>query len=297
MVSLFEKYDYKKMKETKQRGSGWSIALVYNLYKLFGYRFIYLLMYPVTFFYFLFATNVKESLQSYYKHIDKEFTLKIYFEHLRIFANCLVDRFITKLTEEEYIFEYEDIDTPTKVLENGCILLHSHFGGWAASANMAHITNKIHIVMQEVLLKSMKKIENSKSCKQNLHIIDLNEGGISVSIKIANALLQNDIVAMMGDRASNEKGKIALKFFKKPADFNKNPFQIAYKTNKPILVYFIIFQSMKKYKVEYLVIELDKNLQEDEAILEAMEKYIKKYEQIIEAYPNQWFNFYNFWKR
>ena len=282
--------------KTKQRGSGWSIALVYNLYRLFGYRFIYILMYPVTFFYFLFATNVKHSLQNYYQQIEQEFNLLVYFEHLRIFANCLVDRFITKLTDEKYIFAYNDIAIPTKVLNDGCILLHSHFGGWAASANMAHIEKKIHIVMQEVLLESIKKIENSKSCKHNIHIIDLNEGGISVSIKIANALLDNDIVAIMGDRVSNDNGKIALNFFGKPANFNKNPFQIAYKVNKPVLVYFIIFQSMKKYKVEYLVIELDKNIQEEEAVFEAMNKYVQKYEEVIRNYPNQWFNFYNFWE-
>lgn len=283
--------------KTKQRGSGWSIALVYNLYKLCGYRFIYILMYPVTFFYFLFATNVKDSLKAYYQQIGKEFNIRIYFEHLRIFANCLVDRFITKLTDEEYVFAYDNIDIPTKILNDGCILLHSHFGGWAASANMAHITNKIHVVMQEVLLESIKKIENSKSCNQNLNIIDLNEGGISVSIKIANALMLNDIVAIMGDRASNDNGKKVIDFFGKPANFNKNPFQIAYKVNKPILVYFIIFQSMKKYKVEYLVIELDKNLQEEEAVLEAMKKYVQKYEEVIQNYPNQWFNFYNFWQK
>ncbi len=283
--------------QTKQRGSGWSIALVYNLYRLFGYRFIYILMYPVTFFYFLFATNVKDSLNLYYQQIGKDFNLLVYFEHLRIFANCLVDRFITKLTDEEYSFEYDDIEIPTKILENGCILLHSHFGGWAASANMAHITNKIHVVMQEVLLESIKNIENSKSCKQNLNIIDLNEGGISVSIKIANALMQNDIVAIMGDRASNGNGKKEIEFFGKLANFNKNPFQIAYKTDKPILVYFIIFQNMKRYKVEYLVIKLDKNSKEEEAVLEAMKKYVKKYEEIISAYPNQWFNFYHFWKK
>ena len=283
--------------ETKQRGSGWSIALVYNLYKLFGFRFIYILIYPITFFYFLFATNVKDSLKIYYQQIEKDFNVRVYFEHLRIFANCLVDRFITKLTDEEYVFAYDDIDIPTKILNNGCILLHSHFGGWAASANMAHITNKIHLVMKEVLLESIKKIENSKKNKQNLNNIDLNEGGISVSIKIANALLENDIVAMMGDRASNDKGKKAIYFFGKLANFNKNPFQIAYKINKPILVYFIVFQSMKKYKVEYLVIELDKNLKEEEAVLEAMKKYIKKYEEVIQNYPNQWFNFYDFWKK
>ena len=63
----------------KQRGSGWSIKLVFNLYKLFGYNFIYYLMYPVSFFYFLFAKNVRIALKDYYKNLDQEFNNWIYF--------------------------------------------------------------------------------------------------------------------------------------------------------------------------------------------------------------------------
>ena len=281
--------------QTKQRGSGWSIALVFNLYKKLGYNFIYYLMYPVSFFYFLFATNVKKSLKIYYNNINIKFTNKIYFEHLRIFAVCMVDRFISKADSKSYIFEYDDISVPTKILNEGTILLYSHFGGWAASSNSSHVTNKLNIVMKEVLLEGIKEIENSLEKKQNINIIDLDQGTISVSVQIANALMNDEIVAIMADRASNKKAEISVDFFNKKAKFNKNPFQIAYKTDKPILVYFIVLTGIQKYKVEYLLINLDKTKPEVEAINIALDTYTKEYEKIIKKYPNQWFNFYNFW--
>jgi len=285
--------------KTKQRGSGWSIGAVFSLYKIFGYRFIYILMYPVTFFYFLFASNVKESLKEYYSIIGKPFSNAIYFEHLRIFAICMVDRFITKLTKEEYFFENESKKTMSNLLEEGCIVLHSHYGGWAASANndTKDILNKVNVVMQEALLESIKDIENSKESEENLNIIDLKRGGVAVSIEIANALINNEIVAIMGDRASNKRAEIEMDFFGKKANFNKNPFQIAYKLNKPILVYFVVFISMKKYKIEYIKIELNKDVPEKEAVLEAMQRYISLYEKILINNPNQWFNFYKFWEK
>ncbi len=281
---------------TRQRGSGWSIALVFNLYKIFGYRFIYLLMYPVTFFYFLFASNVKNSLKIYYKNIEKPFGLFIYFEHLRIFANCMVDRFITKLTDERYEIVF-DRPLPKEELEQGVIMLHSHFGGWAVSANMADLETTINVVMRETMLDSIKNIENSKEAKENINIIDLAKGGIAVSIEIANALSNNEIVAMMGDRASNEKGEQEIEFFGKDAAFNKNPFQISYKVDKPVFVFFIIFEGYKKYKVIYKKIEPYRNEKEDIAVTKAMEQYINFYEDMINRYPNQWFNFYNFWEK
>lgn len=282
--------------KTQQRGSGWSISLVFNLYKVFGYKFIYYLMYPVTFFYFIFATNVKNALKIYYKNIGFKFNNRIYYEHLRIFAICMVDRFISKVDAKSYTYSYDNITIPTQLLNSGAILLHSHFGGWAASSNSAHITNKINIVMQEVLLESIKQVENSLECKKkSINIIDLNQGALSVSIQIANALMKNEIVAIMGDRASSKQGEIKVDFFNKKASFNKAPFQLAYKTNTPILVYFIALVGMRQYEVKYIAIKLDTTREENEAINQAANKYIKKYEEILRKYPNQWFNFYNFW--
>lgn len=282
---------------TKQRGSAWSIKLAFNLYKLLGYKFIYYTMYPVTFFYFIFATNVKEALKIYYDHLNIKLTNKIYFEHLRVFAICMVDRFISKVDIDSYTFEFDDEKTPTNILNDGSILLFSHFGGWAASVNSANITNKINVVMQETMMSEIKDIENSIETKSNTHIIDLSSGTLSVSIQIANALINNEVVAIMGDRSANEKANKKLQFLGENANFNKNPFQIAYKTNKPILVYFIILTGIQKYKIEWIIIDMDKNLKEDDAVVNAMKIYTEKYEEIIKVYPNQWLNFYNFWTK
>jgi predicted LPLAT superfamily acyltransferase len=282
---------------TKQRGSGWSIKLVFNLYKLFGYKLIYYLMYPVTFFYFIFAYNVKDALKIYYKNIGVPFNNLVYYEHLRIFAITMVDRFITRVDPKSYTYTYDDPQTPLEIFSKSAILLQSHFGGWASSANVSRTSNKIHIVMQEALMDSIKEIEDSLDIQTNINIIDLNSGGLSVSIQVANALMNNEVVAIMGDRPSNENGTIAVDFFKKKASFNKNPFQIAYKMKQPIVVYFVIYQKVQHYKFEYFTIELDYSKGEEEAILEGVQRYVASYESYIKQYPNQWLNFYDFWAK
>lgn len=285
------------MEKGKQRGSGWSIQLALFLYKLFGYKFLYYLLYPITFFYFLVAKNAKEPLKIYYKNLGVEFNNKIYYEHLRIFAICLVDRFTSKINPENYTFEYDNIEIPTKILESGTVLVYSHFGGWAASSSGAHVKNKINIVMQEVMLDGIKQLEKSMGLKSQLNIIDLNQGAIAVSVQIANALMNEEVVTIMADRASNKKAEMEVVFLNKKAAFNKNPFQIAYKTDKPILAYFIILSGMQKYKVEYIKINIDKSKTEEIAVEEALTQYVKKFEEIVKQYPNQWFNFYDFWEK
>ncbi len=244
--------------QTQQRGSAWSIKLVFNLYRVFGYTFIYYLMYPVTFFYFLFAQNVKKSLKIYYAHLGIPFTFKNYFTHLRIFAVCLVDRFISRINPNSYIYNYSNYEELNSLLEEGGILLMSHYGGWAVSSNSAHTNNKIHIVMKEVILESIKEIENSLiPIKQNTSIIDLANSDLSVSIQIANALLENELVAIMADRVSHDKYKSPFPFLVEIANFNKNPFQIAYSSKKNLIAFFVVFTQMNTYEVIHKEIILD----------------------------------------
>lgn len=281
----------------KQRGSGWSIKLAFNLYKLFGYKFVYYLMYPVSFFYFLFASNVKESLKEYYKILDLEFNNLLYFEHLRMFAICLVDRFISKYDSNSYTFIYNKDDPILKLLDEKSILLFSHFGGWASSSSKPATKNRINIVMQEVILDAIKDIENTIDQKSsNINIIDQSMGQIPVSIEIANAISNNEVIAIMADRPTSDKYKYKSKFFGKDAFFNKNPFKISYKTKTPILCCFVINVGLQKYKVEVIKLNLDFKLKEKEAIDMAINEYVKLFENILLKYPNQWFNFYNFWE-
>jgi predicted LPLAT superfamily acyltransferase len=282
---------------TLQRGSGWSIALVFYLYRVLGYNFIYYLMYPITLYYFFFASNVKKALKGYYAHLGIPFTHRIYYEHLRSFALCLVDRFISRADYKSFRFDYEDIDTPTRVLSQGSILVQSHYGGWAASSNSSHLSNRINIVMHETMLDAIKSVEEEIDARDNIRVIDLSMGSLTVSVEIANALMRDEVVAIMGDRAANDKAHLAVEFLGEKACFNKNPFQIAYKTGKPLLVYFVIHVGKRHYKVDHLLIETDYTLAEKEAVEKALKEYVQHYEKVVRAYPNQWFNLYNFWEK
>lgn len=285
------------MAEVKQRGSGWSIKLVFNLYKFFGYKFIYYLMYPVTFFYFIFASNVKESLKIYYKQQDITFTNWLYFEHLRMFANCMVDRFISKNDPNSYNFINKELEAHKKVLDKKSILLFSHFGGWASTSNKPVTDNIVNIVMQEILLDGIKEIEDSIEKKvETTKVIDLSLGAIPVSINIANAISNDEVIAMMADRPTDKKYIYKTDFFKGKGNFNKNPFQIAYRTKTPILAIFAIHKGIQKYEVKAVKLDIDYNLTQDEAIDKAIKEYANLFEDILKKYPNQWLNFYNFWE-
>jgi len=286
--------------KVRQRGSAWSIKLVYHLYRLFGYKFIYYLMYPVSYFYYLKARNVKEALEIYYKQIGIEFTPKVHHEHLRHFAICMCDRFISLVSPQDYRFDLQNKDEFEKALAQGGILLLSHFGGWASAANCFDFPNlKMHVVMQEALMSGIQEIEEDlKSTNASkISIIDTSKGGIAVTLQIAKALSQNDLVAMMGDRATSKKSTKAIEFFGKEGFFNKNPFEIAYKTDKPLIALFIRYISPQLYKIDYTKIDMNKEEKMSDEVQRCMQIYADRYKKDIKKYPQGWFNFYNFWEK
>jgi len=283
----------------RQRGSGWSIKLVYNLYRIFGYKFIYYLMYPVSYFYYLKAANVKEALKIYYSQIGKEFTSQVHHDHLRHFAICMCDRFISLVTPQKYTFEIENKKILLEKLHQGGILLLSHYGGWAVAANcFGKFDIKINVVMQEALIQSIKEIEEqikNNDLMSHMHIIDTAKGGIRVTLDIANALRDGELVAMMADRATGKKNAQGVEFFKKEGFFNKNPFEIAYKMQKPLIAIFFRYEKPQTYSIDFEIISMQYDEKMDKAVAKCMRLYAQRFEKNIEIYPQGWFNFYDFW--
>ncbi len=283
---------------TIQRGSGWSIKLVFTLYRFFGYKFTYFLMFPVTFFYFIFASNVKEALKIYYKKLDIKFTNKIYYKHLFMFAMCMVDRFISKANCMEYNFTYENRDFIKNRVDEGTVLLLSHFGGWSVSNCKTLSNNTINVVMKEVILDSIKEIENSiNNPLKNIKIIDQSLNPIEVSIKIANAILDKECVAFMADRAIDSRFSQKFEFLKDKASFNTNPFKVAYKSKSSLTLVFVINSGLQNYHIYSKDISMNFDLDEEDAISNSIKLYVKEFEDIVKKYPEQWFNLYDFWKK
>lgn len=282
----------------KQRVNGVVIKILYKIYQLFGYNMVYFSLYFVVFYYFIFATNVKYALTEYYSRLGIKFSYKRYYNHLFNYAVTTTDRFISQANPELYTFEYTDKPTLLKEVKQGTILLLNHFGGWATAGKCFKEDNVIiNIVMNEVMIASAAAFEEllNKKHGESTKIINLSKGSLAATIDIACALTNNQSVALMGDRALDDKYLKSIVFFGKEAYFNETPFIIAYKTKRVIVSFFVILKSKKNYKIESDIIEFDFSLPQAGAIKLAMEQYVSFVSSVVSRHPLQWFNFYDFW--
>ncbi|EDZ63448.1 lipid A biosynthesis acyltransferase [Sulfurimonas gotlandica GD1] len=279
--------------EIKQRGNAYGYKLLLFAYNIFGYNLVAFILNFVALYYLFFAPSVKKSMKSYYDNQGIKLTNKSYFNHLKMFAISIFDRFVSRIKPEDLTFCVHNSDVIKLLNENGGIILLSHVGSWASAA---HCLNDelppMSIVMRENTKENIQQVEknNERENEQRVKIIDLNQGAISANIQIANALMNKELVAMMADRAVDKTKTVKVEFLNKNVLINKNPFEIALRVKKPLVAIFVTNYSLNKYDINLELIE-------DGSIEQMSQDYTNILQKTIKKHPNQWYNFYDFFKK
>ncbi len=281
--------------EIKQYGSIIGTKIILLFYKIFGYKIPAFMVNFIALYYTITTTSVKKDLQSYYDHLGIKLDLKQYYKHIRFFSFSIFDRFISRTNPSDIKIDKVNSKAFYK-LSNGGIVLLSHFGGWAIAANALQDDKlpTVNIVMKESTKEDLKKVEKKeiRNNEKHVHIIDLNKGGINAYIKIANTLMGGEIIAFMADRVVDPTKIVTVKFLNVKINLNKSPFDIAIKTKKPIMAIFIVNIGLQHYKL--MVIDIHS---ENKTVESLAQIYANTLEKLIKKYPEQWYNFYDFFKQ
>lgn len=281
-----------------QRGNGFGLYIVYLFFYFFGYIGLRFILLFVVFYFSLTTPLLKHFLREYYLLATGKFNYKIYYKHLYTFALIFSDRFLSKRFPKRYHIHPQNKTLYIADETKGVLFLFSHVGDWTTCELLPSEKNiSINIVMQEAIKESIQKFGNSiKKEKENtLRIIDLSEGAISVAIKVAKAFQNGEIVAMMSDRMLSPQGAIQVNFLGKKIRINKNPFEVAYNRNVPLIALFSMRQRDYHYNAYYYwITPYNRDIPKEEAIAIAAQEYSEILEKVVRKYPDQWFNHYDF---
>jgi len=288
------------MASVKQRGSALGYALMILAYRLLGYRVSKLILYPVVFFYALVTPSERRALALFYRKAGHPFSRSRYYRHLFQFAIILLDRFVARIDPESFHFSRTGQEAYLELFEKGGIVLSTHFGGWAGVMQaMPNYGKQIHVVMHEAMKQNIRQFEaslpNPEERQKKLQIIDMSEGPLAVATRIAQVLKEKGVVAIMADRASEGKPLRGL-LFGEPAAVNRSPFLLAQRRQANLVAVVLIREGDRRYHI--IVEKLDTPAEKDpEKCQQALaENYLRFLEPILKKHPDQWFNFYNFWK-
>ncbi|MBU4310477.1 lysophospholipid acyltransferase family protein [bacterium] len=218
------------------------------------------------------------------------------------YSKYIVDYFrfsrINKDNWKSIIPQYEGADFIDSTLKKGkgLMLLTAHLGNWELGGLLFNILgypmNVVTLIDEDLKIDEVRERWRRSRGIKSLTV----NNSITAAKNIADALAKNEIVAMLGDRAT-KTNRMRIKFFGKEAYFPTGPAILSLLTGAPIVPGFVLYQGRGRYYgvAEEPIYAKDTGNREKD-IRRTLEKIIRVFEKYIRQYPDQWYNFYPFWE-
>jgi predicted LPLAT superfamily acyltransferase len=281
----------------RSRGTVLGYCIFIKLIQWGGVKSAYRLLKFVSFYYYLFAASARKSIVQFYTQalqMPKTKALATCRQNFYCFGQTLIDR-IAFLTGKTQPFSHDFIHEEylQKIQQNGKggILISAHLGNWETAGNLLkkRITSNINVVMVEAEAQKIKQLLDHTTGGSQFKIIAIKDD-LSHIIKISNALAANELIAMHGDRYTEDAKTISLTFLGKKAQFPLGPFLIASKFDAPVTFVFAVKKEAFHYQLSATLPITEKMKPEAIALL-----YVTELEKKVREYPEQWFNYYDFY--
>lgn len=269
-------------------------------------RVAYFILYFVAFYFWAFKRKTFSASFKYFNAIQHFSKTKsffaVYLQYLNLGRTILDKTLILSGIKHPFTIDHdgaEHIDSMVKGGRGG-MLISSHMGNWETAGQLLERINyRFNIVMIDAEREQIKDYMGEVLKKKNFNIIPIKDD-MSHIFLIKEALANNELIVMHGDRFIDEQTAIEMDFMNQKALFPTGPFFIAAKFNVPVSFAFAMKETLTHYHFyasEPVLYKLKGNKAEKDQILHhLMQEYIQQLEKIVQKYPYQWFNFYDFWK-
>jgi predicted LPLAT superfamily acyltransferase len=272
-----------------------------------GLKLAYIVLRFVALYYFLFARRSNKSIFYFYHDVLKykrtTTRLKIY-KNYYIFGQTLLDKVALMAgVKTKFTVDHEGGEILDKIAATGKggILISAHIGNWEIAGQLLNRLNTtFNILMYENEHESIKKYMEEVEKKKNVRIIAIKDGEMGHIIELHNAFSRNELVVMHGDRFREGTKTYEANFLGKKASFPAGPFIMAAKFAVPVTFVFSVKETDTHYHffaTEPITLKRTRSeAQTDEAAQGLLRNYIEEFEKMVHRYPEQWFNYYAFWK-
>lgn len=269
--------------------------------KVGGVPLAYTLLKFISFYFYLFATAPRKAILEFYTgalsmpESDAKKTTK---KNFRLIGQSIIDKVaFLQGKDKRYTFSFDGHDILKKMEEGGKggILISAHLGNWDIAGNMLKSTDlnvPVNVVMFENEVEAIKKFMDSETGGNKFKVIPIGQD-LSHIIRINAALSKGEFVCIHGDRFFGPMKTLTIPFFGRDAKFPAGPFEMGAKFKAPVTFVF----NLKKSDYEYQLSATQPLRDEITSAKDLAERYVTKLEQMTKAYPEQWFNYYDFYKQ
>ena len=286
----------------KSKGSPLGYRIFVFILRRGGVIPAYLLLRFVAFHYLLFSFKSTKSTYHYFRHKLHYGLLKSISEIYRnyyVFGQSIIDKVVILANiPNKFTFNFDGRHNLLAIADQkkGGLLLSAHIGNWEIAGHLLrHIDTKLNIVMFDGERENIKQYIESVTGKMSVNIIVI-KNDLSHIFEISHALKNNELVCMHADRFVEGNKTITTKFLGDDAKFPLGPFLLAARFRVPVSFVFAMKETTFHYHFFASTPKNYLNLDRETGALQVLNDYVHEMEDKVKRYPEQWYNYYNFWQ-
>lgn len=180
----------------------------------------------------------------------------------------------------------------------GAILISPHLGNWELGglglAEMGYPVNVLTFREPDERVNELRERVRSERGIRFIYV-DRNDTSPLAIIEAVNALRRNEILALLGDRDGSSH-TAPMEFFGLPADIPLGAAYLGLASGAPVFPVFVPREGSRYATImEDPVWFCGGHGSHRQAIKEGTARILRIFERYIRAYPDQWYNFYDYW--
>lgn len=260
-------------------------------------------------FYYLISKDERKNIREFRRNLAK-FSGEDVLKNTSVFSNfyefgvAICDKFRvwkSKISANELeIINLDRIKNELTNVKKGRILLTAHLGNIEICKALSTKVSGLDMVIlaYDENTRKFSEIINEIS-GEKVRVMLVNELDVSAMLELKNIVESGVHIGIMGDRIPISGDKfISLDFLTKPAKFNYGPYLLAGILG--VKISSIWCQKIRdKFHIELVDIADEIKLSRDK--ISSVEPYLRRYvcelERRCVQTPQQWFNFYDFWRQ
>ncbi len=286
--------------EGKSKGTVLGYRIFIFFIRNLGVSAAYGLLFFVALYYVFFAGKSTRSIFYYFRKRQKyswaKSILGIY-ESYYTFGKTIIDKAaISSGLKNRFTHQCDGVENIIELLDknHGGIMISAHVGNFEIAEFFFEdidTRSQISLVTTDAEHKNIKEYMEKVTLRSNVKFILVKED-MSHIFDINNALSNGELVCFTGDRYMKGQKVLTENLLGKAAHFPAGPFLLASRLNVPVLFVYVMKETNSHYHLYARKAEV-KN-RDAQGLLK---KYTESVEWMLQKYPRQWFNYFDFWDR
>ncbi|WP_026193469.1 hypothetical protein WKI13_06445 [Teredinibacter turnerae] len=292
-----------------ERGSPLGMAIVVWTALRCGRGPVRILLAGIVFYYTLFSPAARRASRSFLARTQSTpVTFWQIYRHFFCFAQVTVDRlfFLSGRNGDFDVVVHGNSAIDAHIRSGrGCLLLMSHLGSFDVlrAAGRDRKDTRARVLMDRDHAKKAMALLQAVNPDMAQDIIDVEQPPAQLMLCLQEALTSGQFVGVMADRVHRSERVYRQAFMGSTVQLPEGLWQMAAALKIPVVAGFGIYQGSRAGKARYDIFfhaiadstEVERK-ERKEWMQSAQRVYVDTLESMAQAYPYNWFNFYDYWK-